>query len=80
MKEYITLQEANEMFRYDEESGKLYWKVDRGRGQNMVKNKEVGTFDHHKTTIYRRVSYNKKKYQYIESYGLCIIMSFLYMK
>jgi len=54
----MTQEEALELFEYDRDTGKLYWKVDRY--SNKVKGKEVGNIDGHG---YRRFMYKRKKYR-----------------
>ena len=53
----ITFEEANELLRYDPETGKLYWKV--SRGSKAKAGSEAGYID---ATGYRRVTVNRKLY------------------
>lgn len=55
----LTYEEAHRLFRYDAETGKLYWRVSRG---NVKAGYEAGSVWRQKSAIYRLVMCNKKFY------------------
>lgn len=56
----LTYEEAIKFFRYDKETGKLYWKINRG-GRKI--NDEVGTIGSTKTNKYRITKINYVNYK-----------------
>lgn len=56
----LTFDQAHELFRYNDETGKLYWKVNRTR---KAAGREAGWTNKHGRTYYRRVEVDGKAYQ-----------------
>lgn len=58
----LTYERANEIFRYDPDTGKIYWKVKPSKRVNINVGDEAGSLSHDNWNTYRQIKIDGKLY------------------